>query len=124
MPKKIILKEGGLNGSNSPTGYKFLGLDNGDLGLKSGETLNIIGSTGATGPTGSLPDNFEGFLTGATAISLLEDHNNWEPGGTYSGATAIDGTFQGQLHYDSGEFLFLAVNDNEWIRWKIGGTAS
>ncbi len=82
------------------------------------------GSAGAAGATGSLPDNFEGFLTGATAISLLTNENNWNPGGTYSGLTAISGTNQGQMYYGGGQFIFLAVNNDEWIRWKIGGTAS
>jgi hypothetical protein len=43
VPKKIILKESGLNGSSSPSGYQFLGLDNGDLSIKVGGTVSIVG---------------------------------------------------------------------------------
>jgi hypothetical protein len=125
----------GIEGPIGPTGPQ------GPIGPTGADgTIGVDGATGATGPQGEpgiqgpigptgatgslLEDSFEGFLTGATAIGLLTDDGNWEPGGTYSGATAIDGTIQGQLYYDGGEFMFLAVDNNEWIRWKIGGTAS
>ena len=96
--------EGGPIGPTGPQGYQ--------------------GIEGPQGMTGPLPVNFEGFLTNLTAISLLIDENNWNPGGTYSGLTAINGTNQGQMYYGGGEFFLLAVNNDEWIRWKIGGTAS
>jgi hypothetical protein len=44
MPRKIILKEDGLNGADAPSGFKFLGLDSGgDIGLKEGATFSPIG---------------------------------------------------------------------------------
>lgn len=43
MPKKIILKEGGLNGAVAPSGFKFLGLDGNDLSLKTGVTVSRVG---------------------------------------------------------------------------------
>lgn len=112
--------EGAIQGPVGPTGPS--GGPIGPEGPTGPE--GPIGETGATGGPGVLPPNFEGFLTEATAISLLDDNNNWNPGGTYSGATAINGTLQGQFHYDDNEFMFMAVTDDQWIRWKIGGAAS
>jgi hypothetical protein len=118
----------GVDGATGATGPQ------GDIGPQGATgadgTIGVDGATGATGPqgpigptgaTGSLPDNFEGFITGATAIGLLEDDNNWTTGGQYIGATAIDGTFQGQQYHDSvNDYMFIAVDDNVWIRTETG----
>lgn len=122
---RIIARTVGREGAQGTTGPQGNQGFQGSTGPQGNQgTQGTTGPQGSKGDTGSLPDNFEGFLTGATAISLLMDENNWNPGGSYSGATAIDGTNQGQMYYGDGEFFFLAVNNNEWIRWKIGGTAS
>jgi hypothetical protein len=43
MPRRIILKDGGLESGNSPEGYKFLGLsENGNLGLKNLDEISEI----------------------------------------------------------------------------------
>jgi hypothetical protein len=43
MPRRIILREGGLESGNSPEGYKFLGLsENGNLGLKNLDEISEI----------------------------------------------------------------------------------
>lgn len=41
MARRIIFKKGGLTGE-APTGFKFLGLDNGSLGLKEGEDITFF----------------------------------------------------------------------------------
>ena len=46
MPRKIILKEGGLNGSDAPSGFQFLGFDSETLSLKKGATISAIGGGG------------------------------------------------------------------------------
>ena len=48
MPRKIILKEGGLNGADAPSGFQFLGFDSETLSLKKGATISAIGG-GETG---------------------------------------------------------------------------
>ena len=48
MPRKIILKEGGLNGADAPSGFQFLGFDSETLSLKKGATISVIGG-GETG---------------------------------------------------------------------------
>jgi hypothetical protein len=42
MARKILLKDDGLQNSNSPVGFKFLGLNGGDLGVKEGGEVNKI----------------------------------------------------------------------------------
>lgn len=89
-------------------------------------TIGVDGATGATGPQGPtgpqgsfLGTDFEGYLSSATAISLLTDNNNWSIGGTYTGATAISDTFQGQIYYENG-YSYQAIDDNDWTRWQTG----
>jgi len=54
------------------------------------------------------------ITSGATVANLLDDTNNWDINGNYTGTT-ITNTFQGQKHYNP-SYFFEAVNDNLWIR--------
>jgi hypothetical protein len=50
---------------------------------------------------------------GTTAL-LLNSGSNWDINGDYIG-TGINGTFQGQNHYNP-NYFYTAVDDNTWIR--------
>jgi hypothetical protein len=54
------------------------------------------------------------ITSGATVANLLDDTNNWDINGNYTGTT-ITNTFQGQKHYNP-SYFFEAVDDNLWIR--------
>jgi hypothetical protein len=57
---------------------------------------------------------YQAYITNATMIALLEDTNNWDINGIYTG-TSLSGTVQGQKHYDL-NYFFEAVADNNFIR--------
>lgn len=69
MAKKIILKEGGINGFSSPEGYQFLGLNSGlELGLKDGVTFSVIkGGVGGA----IIPGTYDEIKELAESDSLL-----------------------------------------------------
>jgi hypothetical protein len=52
--------------------------------------------------------------SGSTIANLLDNYNNWDINGVYTGVT-ITGTFQGQKHYNN-NYFFEAIDDNLWIR--------
>lgn len=52
--------------------------------------------------------------SGSTIANLLDNYNNWDINGVYTGVT-ITGTSQGQKHYNN-NYFFEAVDDNLWIR--------
>jgi hypothetical protein len=55
------------------------------------------------------------YIQSATTISnLLENTNNWDINGDYTGST-ITGTSQGQKYYNN-DYFFEAVDDDLWIR--------
>lgn len=116
-------------------------IQNGDTGLSVRTTLNSLindynvgalngtsgtsgtsgssGTAGTSGNSGSSLDSFEGFITATASTDLLNDGGNWT-GPTYSGPTASGQ--QGQLYYDSSDLLYLAVNTDEWVRWRLTPT--
>lgn len=57
---------------------------------------------------------YQAYITNTTIQALLEDVNNWDINGIYTGAV-ISGTVQGQKHYDN-NYFFEAVADNVFIR--------
>ena len=68
-----------------------------------------IDATGGGGGSGIVY-----IASGTTQADLLDDTNNWDINGEYTGTT-ITGTFQGYAYYNS-DYWFTAVDDNEWIR--------
>jgi hypothetical protein len=73
----------------------------------------ILGSTTASGQVSEIPF-VPAYLTSSIPTTLLDDTNNWDINGNYTG-TAISGTYQGQSHYNA-NYWYSAVNDNIWIR--------
>jgi len=73
----------------------------------------ILGSTTASGQVSEIPF-VPAYLTSSIPTMLLDDTNNWDINGNYTG-TAISGTYQGQSHYNA-NYWYSAVNDNIWIR--------
>ena len=73
----------------------------------------ILGSTTASGQVSEIPF-VPAYLTSSIPTTLLDDTNNWDINGNYTG-TAISGTYQGQSHYNA-NYWYTAVNDNIWIR--------
>jgi hypothetical protein len=69
----------------------------------------VSGTTGGGGGSGIVY-----IASGTTQADLLDDTNNWDINGEYTGTT-ITGTFQGYAYYNS-DYWFTAVDDNEWIR--------
>ena len=75
----------------------------------------LLGSSSLTGGTVEEIPFIEAYIsTGSTPSSLLDDVNNWDINGVYTGTT-ITGTYQGQSHYNQ-NYWFTAVDDNLWIR--------
>jgi len=101
MPRKIILKEEGLNGVDAPVGFKFLGLNNNDLGLKTGATISFFG-----GGTGS-NDN---IYTINGTVSSNRDVNL--PNNT---------TLQFNMTNDRSKFVLDVDNGNSDFLMDIGG---
>lgn len=59
-----------------------------------------------------------GKLSDATAISLLTNTDNWDPGtGEYNGTT-ITGTYEGQ-YYSSAGYFYYAYSNDSWLRISI-----
>lgn len=101
---------------------------NGDFTVNGDTQLNgQISSTNLSGSTDRLLQVSSGgtftattqvisayITSGATVANLLDDTNNWDINGNYTGTT-ITNTFQGQKHYNP-SYLFEAVDDNLWIR--------
>jgi len=56
----------------------------------------------------------QAYIGNGTIIALLQDVNNWDINGIYTG-TVLTGTFQGQKHFDL-NYFFEAVADNNFIR--------
>jgi len=73
----------------------------------------ILGSEDFSGGTVTEIPVVDQFLSTGTATSLLTG-NNWDINGNYTGST-ISGTFQSQMYYD-GNYFFIAVLDNTWVR--------
>ncbi len=73
----------------------------------------ILGSTTASGQVSEIPF-VPAYLTSSIPTTLLDDTNNWDINGNYTGS-AISGTYQGQSHYNA-NYWYTAVNDNIWIR--------
>ena len=99
----------GANGAAGATGATGPAGSNGSNGA--------AGATGATGASGVTQSLFEVFLTAGATATALTTESNWNTGATYSG-TAITGTYQGQK-YQSGGFMYEAVDDNSWVRYEL-----
>ena len=74
----------------------------------------ILGSENVSGGTVTEIPVVDQFLTTGTVPSQLSNTSNWDINGNYTGST-ISGTFQSQMYYD-GNYFFIAVLDNVWIR--------
>jgi len=74
----------------------------------------ILGSENVSGGTVTEIPVVDQFLSTGVVTVLLSDTANWDINGNYTGST-ISGTFQSQMYYD-GNYFFIAVLDNVWIR--------
>ena len=74
----------------------------------------ILGSENVSGGTVTEIPVVDQFLSTGVVTALLSDTANWDINGNYTGST-ISGTFQSQMYYD-GNYFFIAVLDNTWIR--------
>ena len=74
----------------------------------------ILGSENVSGGTVTEIPVVDQFLSTGVVTALLSDTSNWDINGNYTGST-ISGTFQSQMYYD-GNYFFIAVLDNVWIR--------
>ncbi|MCH9716759.1 MAG: hypothetical protein K0U52_06700, partial [Gammaproteobacteria bacterium] len=74
----------------------------------------ILGSENVSGGTVTEIPVVDQFLSTGVVTALLSDTANWDINGNYTGST-ISGTFQSQMYYD-GNYFFIAVLDNVWIR--------
>lgn len=74
----------------------------------------ILGSENVSGGTVTEIPVVDQFLSTGTVPSQLSNTSNWDINGNYTGST-ISGTFQSQMYYD-GNYFFIAVLDNVWIR--------
>lgn len=99
-------------GATGPTGATGPQGETGPTG-----PAGVDGATGATGASGVTQSLFEVYLTAGTTASYLTEEANWPTGATYGG-TAISGTYQGQRYY-SGDFVYEAVDDNNWVRFEL-----
>lgn len=62
MPNRIILKQTDLDSvSNPPSGYKYLGFDNGELSEKTGSTVTKVGADKEWIGVLNLVESSEGF---------------------------------------------------------------
>jgi hypothetical protein len=117
-----------INGSLSGTSFNSNSVNTNTLIVSSNSQLDgQISSTNLSGSTDRLLQVSSGgtftattqvisayITSGATVANLLDDTNNWDINGNYTGTT-ITNTFQGQKHYNP-SYFFEAVNDNLWIR--------
>jgi hypothetical protein len=88
--------------------FKTLTSTGGTVTITStGDTVNLE-SSGGGGGSGIV------YIASGTTSDLLDDTNNWNINGEYTGTT-ISGTLQGYAHYNS-DYWFTAVDDNDWIR--------
>ncbi len=74
----------------------------------------ILGSENVSGGTVTEIPVVDQFLSTGTVPSQHSNTSNWDINGNYTGST-ISGTFQSQMYYD-GNYFFIAVLDNVWIR--------
>ena len=119
---------------NSVTGWTVNGNTSitGNLIVTGTSALNgTISSSGLAGSTDRMvqvnsggtisasADIIPAYITsGGTIANLLDDTNNWDINGNYTGLI-ITGTFQGQKHYNN-NYFFEAVADNLFIRFIRG----
>ena len=119
---------------NSVTGWTVNGNTSitGNLIVTGTSALNgTISSSGLAGSTDRMvqvssggtisasADIISAYITsGGTIANLLDDTNNWDINGNYTGSI-ITGTFQGQKHYNN-NYFFEAVADNLFIRFIRG----
>jgi hypothetical protein len=119
---------------NSVTGWTVNGNTSitGNLIVTGTSALNgTISSSGLAGSTDRMvqvnsggtisasADIIPAYITsGGTIANLLDDTNNWDINGNYTGSI-ITGTFQGQKHYNN-NYFFEAVADNLFIRFIRG----
>lgn len=104
--------DAGATGPTGPTGPQGAAGPTGPTGAAGSN-----GATGATGASGVTQSLFEVYLSAGTTASWLTEESNWPTGATYGG-TAIAGTYQGQKYY-SGDFMYEAKADNEWVRYEL-----
>jgi hypothetical protein len=112
-----------VNGNTSITGNLFV---TGTSALNG--TISSSGLAGSTdrmvqvssgGTISASADIIPAYITsGGTIANLLDDTNNWDINGNYTGSI-ITGTFQGQKHYNN-NYFFEAVADNLFIRFIRG----
>jgi hypothetical protein len=89
--------------------FKTLTSTGGTVTITStGDTVNLESSGGGGG------SGIVYIASGTTQADLLDDTNNWDINGEYTG-TSITGTLQGYAYYNS-DYWFTAVDDNDWIR--------
>jgi hypothetical protein len=89
--------------------FKTLTSTGGTVTITStGDTVNLESSGGGGG------SGIVYIASGTTQANLLDDTNNWDINGEYTG-TSITGTLQGYAYYNS-DYWFTAVDDNDWIR--------
>jgi hypothetical protein len=119
---------------NSVTGWTVNGNTSitGNLIVTGTSSLNgTISSSGLAGSTDRMVQVSSGgtisasadiisayIISGGTVANLLDDTNNWDINGNYTGLI-ITGTFQGQKHYNN-NYFFEAVADNLFIRFIRG----
>jgi hypothetical protein len=92
MPKRIILKDGGLTGGTAPTGYKYLGISGGNLSVQSGATISNAGGGSSPEFTYSIGEYvsaqggviFHRFLDGGVQNYLVVDISNVSTGVIWS----------------------------------------
>ena len=83
--------------------------------IQTVSTNAILGSQSVSGGTvEEIPFVDAYLISGSVTALLLENGNNWDIDGVYTG-TSITSTYQGQSYYSS-RYWFTAVDDNNWIR--------
>lgn len=78
----------------------------------SSDRIMVVDSAGTVAATTNVIQAY--IISGGTTANLLEDVNNWDINGNYTGTT-ITNTYQGQKHYNN-NYFFEAVDDDLWIR--------
>ena len=83
--------------------------------IQTVSTNALLGSQSVSGGTVEEIPFIDAYLiSGSVTALLLENGNNWDIDGVYTG-TSITSTYQGQSYYSS-RYWFTAVDDNNWIR--------
>lgn len=86
---------------------------NGAINTAMSGSSNRLVESSSTGALTATRELIDGFLVAGTAATLLTTTASWT-GVNYTG-TAITGTYQGQQYYNN-TYVYLAVNDNDWVR--------